>query len=526
MPLSAVITGQQIYSKGNMSKAGICIPLASIWSERSLGIGEFPDLMALIPWLAETGFSILQLLPLTDSGSDPSPYSAICTNALNYAHLSLRQLPHLEKLPHLRETLDTWTLSDGLWVDYAAVRTQKARWLEAYLEAMGTHIAEEPQFKSWCVDNQDWLEEYALFLRGQHLYQSYNWEHWPESIESIRSNCPQVWLRDVYIVQYLCWQQLIAVKSCADQYGIELLGDLPILVARHSADVWGQRELFDLNYSVGAPPDFFSPDGQLWGFPLYNWSNHVATHFNWWKRRLQLAEQYYHRYRLDHVLGFFRFWAIAPGHSALEGFFIPGDAAAWLPQGKAILDVLLGASKMLPLAEDLGVQVPGICDLLANLEIPGIRVMRWTRHWDTDGRFFNGSEYPYWSMACLSTHDSSMIGGWWSEEPEGARRFCEQQGWLYYQPLDQKTRRELLLWLHQTTSCLHINLLQEYMALFKDLIPDELADRRINTPGMILPVNWTMRLTSSVEQIIAHAQLKQLMSECANYSALATDRST
>ncbi len=505
-----------------MSKAGICIPLASIWTDRSLGIGEFPDLLEIIPWLAETGFTILQLLPLTDSGSDPSPYSAICTNALNYAHLSLRQLPYLERLPHLRKLLDEWPAGDGLWVDYAAVRAHKARWLESYLEAVGGHIADDSHFKSWAEANRDWLEEYALFLRGAHLYKSYNWEIWPEGIESIRSGCPEVWLRDVYLIQYLCQLQLSAVKAFADQHKIELLGDLPILVARHSADVWGQRDLFDLSFSVGAPPDFFSPDGQLWGFPLYSWGNHVATQFSWWRRRLQLAEQYYHWYRLDHVLGFFRFWAIAPGRNALEGSFIPSDAAAWLPQGRAILQVLIDASTMKPLAEDLGVQVPGICDLLSSLKIPGIRVLRWTRHWETDGHFFDYSEYPYWSMACLSTHDSSMIGGWWSEEPDAARSFCERQGWSYYQPLDHKTRRLLLQWLHKTSSCLHINLLQEYMALFKDLIPDELADRRINTPGMILPGNWTLRLTASVQQITSHSQLKELMRECADNSTAAT----
>src|SRR6185436_4022459 len=156
------------------------------------------------------------------------------------------------------------------------------------------------------------------------------------------------------LLQYICHLQLTSVKNYAHSKGILLKGDIPILISPDSADAWYKPQRFNFNLAAGAPPDMFNKKGQYWGFPLFDWEHLKNSDFLWWKDRLKVAAYYYDLYRIDHVVGFFRIWAIPLNHSATEGKFLPENPSLWIPQGKEVLLKILNATSMLPIAEDLG----------------------------------------------------------------------------------------------------------------------------------------------------------------------------
>jgi 4-alpha-glucanotransferase len=214
-------------------------------------------------------------------------------------------------------------------------------------------------------------------------------------------------------------------------------------------------------------------------------------------------------YRIDHVIGLFRIWAIPIGHPEIIGKFIPEDPALWIPQGKETLEMMITASPMLPIAEDLGFVQPIIRACLAELGIPGTKVMRWERLWDQDKSFIPYHAYPVISMTCVSTHDSPTLVQWWNTQPEEVQAFCAFKGWIGIPPqLTQEMRKEILWDSHHTASLFHINLLQEYLALFPELVWPNPEDERINIPGKVLPTNWTYRFKPSVETLISHQGLQ------------------
>lgn len=459
---------------------------------------------------------VIQLLPLNDTGQETSPYSALSAFALNPVHLRLADLHETTPDPVLKKILYSLQHPKNKErVDYPSVRKLKDEFLRRYIDLNQSEITAEPGFQAFC-NSMPWLETYALYRTLKEKHSWLSWEDWPEEFRIPTLKLLSTWKKKFchemayhQIVQYLCYSQFWEVRAHAERHGIYLKGDIPILLNRDSADVWRYRSLFDLNLCAGAPPDFYSSEGQNWGVPLYRWdSEERQPLFNWWKERLQCAESLYHLYRLDHIVGFFRIWAVPPNHIAREGHFIPSEWTSWIPCGEKILRELLAATKMLPIGEDLGAVPPNIKSCLARLGICGTKVMRWERDWDGDGHFIDGKLYSPISMTTVSTHDSETLRQWWRDFPEDSQRWCREKGWSWGMKLTPEQHWKFLEESHRTNSLFHVNLLSEYLEVFPDWNWSTPEQNRVNVPGTVTDRNWSVKLLPSVEEIVEHRGLK------------------
>ncbi len=497
---------------GEYSHFGINLSLASLRSANSCGIGEFFDLIPLIEWCEKLQFDVIQLLPLNDSGKDPSPYNALSSCALNPVYLSLHALPHLSeelktKLTAFRE------LNNTPRVEYKKVYEEKHVWLYTYFIETKEIWEKTQEFLTFIKDNP-WTVSYALFKILKVELLEVNWEHWPDHLKNL-SPKEEKELEATYslritfhqLLQYLLFNQLQTVKKYAGEHKVFLKGDIPILISRDSVDVWHDRSIFNLEFSAGAPPDAYSEEGQYWGFPIFRWDILKQNDYVWWRERIAYASHFYHIYRIDHVVGFFRIWAIPLNQHSKTGKFIPEDESEWTPQGKKILEVMIESSNMLPMAEDLGIIPKEVRPCLEELGICGTKVIRWERNWDTDKEFIPMTNYSPLSLTTLSTHDSEPLALWWKNHPGGAQKYAELKHWDYVPDLNKEMRLTILKDANHSSSLFHINLLQEYLAVFPELVWPDPRDERINIPGDHLPTNWTYRIRPSLEEILAHQEL-------------------
>lgn len=511
-------TAKQWEKVGVSQHHGINVPLFSLHSSRSCGIGEFPDLLPLITWCKEIGLDVIQLLPLNDTGMDTSPYGAISAFALNPIYLGLAYLPYLDQCPDLQSRLSALQqLNSTQRVDYHKVLDLKRQFLQGYYKAVFHLFSSTSEYTDF-VKQWDWLQEYALFkvLKVQH-----NWQSWDQWNKELRYITPEIYIElhkkfesevtYTIFIQYLCFKQMHEVKKFAETHGVFLKGDIPILISRESADVWLHRSLFHEQYSAGAPPDMYSEEGQNWGFPIYNWEAMEKQEYSWWKQRLKFATDLYHLYRIDHIVGFFRLWAIPFGEAGRHGHFIPEYPEKWVEHGEKIMRMMIKYSSLLPIGEDLGTVPPEVRVCLNMLGICGTKVIRWERKWNEDKRFIKFENYPAASMTTVSTHDSDTLQLWWENCPKEARDFAEFMGWTYTDALSKPHHQEILRQSHHTGSLFHINLLQEYLVLIPGMSWPNPDDERINLPGVISDRNWTYRFRPSIEEIVSSIPLREAM---------------
>lgn len=496
---------------------GINVPLFSLHSQKSCGIGEFPDLLPLIPWCLEVGIDTIQLLPLNDTGNDSSPYNALSAFALNPLHLGLSQLPNIEKYADLKEKISLLRRFNGTKrVQYREIISLRREILRQYAQREYVHFGDDENYQSY-IEKNSWLEGYALFLVLKREYSWSSWETWPKEIAHPSKEMLQELLakyregvcREMFI-QYLCFQQLKEVKDMAEKNGLFIKGDIPILISRDSADVWLNRSLFKMDFSAGAPPDMYNPNGQNWGFPVYDWEEIERCQYEWWLKRLSLASMFYHIYRIDHIVGFFRIWSIPRGKGN-GGYFIPEDEALWIDHGKKIMLEMLRECSMLPIGEDLGVVPTNVKKCLEELGICGTRVMRWERKWEEDQSFIAPCDYMLESMTTVSTHDSEPLSLWWKNSTREAQDFAQSKRWQYESRISQDQLYEILRDSHCSRSLFHINLFQEYLTLIPGMTSDKLEDERVNVPGKNSEKNWSYRFIPSVEEIVSHQELKNVI---------------
>lgn len=492
---------------------GLNFPLSAIRSQKSCGIGEFFDLIPLINWCQNIGIDVIQLLPVNDSGENPSPYFPISAFALNPIFLSLHKLPHLNE-DLQKKILELHSFNESPRVQYQEVYHHKLFFLRQYFEQNEKHFVQTQEFEIF-VNKNPWLERYALFKFFKEVLSQNPWINWSEEYKNLSEKTFQELknkhkhaLNFFIFAQYLCFLQLKEIHTYANQKGIFLSGDIPILISPDSADVWQYPEEFDLSLGAGSPPDEYSKQGQTWGLPLYRWDVSKKRDFSWWKFRLQYASLFYDIYRIDHALGFFRIWAIPPKQEAHMGQFIPHDTNEWIPLGKEILSTLVKSNPMLPIAEDLGPATKQVRETLAEMGICRTILMRWERDKENH-TFINIQDYTPLSTTTLSTHDSETLTQWWKDFPEEAKVYASQKGWPYHHQLEKNQRRELLWESHHSASLFHINLLGEYLALFPDLVWENPQDERINVPGTFSPNNWTYRIRPRIETLLAHEELAQ-----------------
>ncbi len=411
---------------GAHRRSGVAAPLFSVFSEASCGIGELPDIKLLVDWCRNTGISIIQLLPLNDVGFNFRPYDAQSMFALDPMYLSLPRLKGVQANTwnaDIRRLKDRFPTGSGR-VDYRI----KAAKLELLGRVFETSAADIPaELAVFVKRNAYWIEDYALFRVLKEQQQERDWRDWPLELKDRRpAACEAVRAsnsRALLFQKWLQWQlfeQLREAKAYAGKNSVLLMGDLPFLVSRDSADVWAHQDHFKLDFASGAPPDMLYSQGQRWGMPPYNWS-HIAAHgYDYVIEKLRYAENFYDLYRIDHVVGMFRIWTIPviepEATAGVNGAFDPVDEKEWEANGRRLLDVLLDNTGMLACAEDLGTIPPCTFRVLDEYGIPGIEVQRWTRDWGKTYDFKVPGAYRPVSLATLATHDMSSLLGWWQFE--------------------------------------------------------------------------------------------------------------
>ena len=319
--------------------AGVAIPVFSLRSEKSFGVGEFEDLKLLADWAGEAGLKLIQILPVNDTTAthtwtDSYPYAAISVFALHPLYLNLaavanaqnkKRLAALEPERRRLNALDT--------VDYEAVMKAKLGFLRQIFPSQKATTFRNRDYRKFFADNGHWLQPYAVFCHLRDKFGTSDFNQWPAYRRYQSAEADQLAAEDSpahddialhYFIQYHLHRQLQAAADHAHERGIILKGDIAIGVYRHSVDVWCEPELFHTDTQAGAPPDAFAARGQNWGFPTYNWPRMRQDGFAWWKRRFAQMSCYFDAFRIDHILGFFRIWSI-PAHAVegILGSFVP-----------------------------------------------------------------------------------------------------------------------------------------------------------------------------------------------------------
>lgn len=333
---------QAFFALYNRKLAGTQVPVFSLRTRKSAGIGDFGDLKTMIDFVASTGQKVLQLLPINDTTithtwTDSYPYSCISVFAIHPQYVDLHALPELKDAKARAEAEKTRAELNALdKIDYEKVNDFKINYLRQIFNQEGEKIMKTAEYKAFFQDTELWLVPYAQYsyLRDKNGTADFNqWpDHqvWDEAERKALADPKTAAYKNVaffYFVQFVLDRQMQEAHEHAKAKGVILKGDIPIGVNRNGCDVWTEPKYFNLNGQAGAPPDDFSANGQNWGFPTYNWFEMLKDGCQWWNRRFQNMARYFDAYRIDHVLGFFRIWEI-PVHSVhgLLGQFAPALA--------------------------------------------------------------------------------------------------------------------------------------------------------------------------------------------------------
>jgi 4-alpha-glucanotransferase len=495
-------------------QAGVVLPLFSIRTRKDWGIGQLTALPVCAAWIRQAGQRLLQVLPPhTLSAGETSPYGALTAFGLDPIYADVDAIADLDP-PAIDEALGSAgqaalaraRATDG--VDYEGVRALKTK---AFDVAFARFVDREwerdtPRAKELAAFIQverGWLDDLSLYEALRASHGGWGWTSWPEDererapvamARARKDHAPHV-LRVAYI-QWILNAQWEAAHAQMRELGVELMGDVPFVVGTESADVWSHAAQFQLPLSLGAPPDDFSADGQDWGLPPYDWLAMEGDDLAWVRMRARHAARLYDRFRLDHVVGYFRQW-VRRRDGVDRGRFDPAGAEGQRARGRRVLGAMLdelsraGGQTDLPraIAEDLGVIPPFVRESLRELGMPGYRVVPWEK--DATG-FRDPTTFPRGSVVSWSTHDTAPIDAWWPELPEYDRvPLAERAGVASTIDDDPDRSIGLIGEMYRAKSDLALVLAQELLGL-KD---------RINTPGTVGPENWRWRLPRPIEDL-------------------------
>ena len=344
---TCIVRGLRLHYEAMWRGAGVAIPVFSLRSQNSWGVGEFSDLRLMAKWAKQTGMSVIQVLPVNDTSAsftwhDSYPYNSISSFALHPLYLGANAaIGNCKKLTDssihktLEALLDKYKpqvhkLNSLAKLDYDKVIKLKIKFLKELYKLCGKQVMESKPFMDFLIESQNWLLPYATYCSLRDRYSTTNFHEWAELSTYTETEAYDYALRNkskvgfYCFVQYLLDAELSQVRNYAHTLGIALKGDIPIGVSPHSVDVWCAPELYNTTMSAGAPPDAFAEEGQNWGFPTYNWERMAEDNYDWWRRRLQKMARYFDAYRIDHILGFFRIWEVPrQAQSAILGHFYP-----------------------------------------------------------------------------------------------------------------------------------------------------------------------------------------------------------
>ena len=495
---------------------GVTIPLFSIRSRSDWGIGQITDLPAAAAFFLRAGQRLLQVLPTHElADGETSPYGALSAFAIDPIYIDVESVPEAD-LSLARTVLGDegvgtlMRVRQSNAVDYATVRRLKRRVLGAAANRLREGGASErkAKFEAWCAQEKEWLSDHALYCALRRSHDGYGWSTWPENEKERSAEVLAVGaapkddgglgsrvLEEMYL-QWVAHEQWSAAREKLRAMGVVLMGDMPFIIGGESSDIWAHREQFRIDLSLGAPPDDFSADGQSWGLPAYRWPQMDADDFAWLRARARHEATLFDRFRIDHVIGFFRQW-VKKNEPDAKGYFDPGpEEPAQKEHGERLLRAVIeAAGKGTVIAEDLGVIPDWARETMSRLELPGYKVLPWERDESFVPR--DVKEYPELSVATWSTHDTFPITAWWYKFEDWEReRIAKQAGIALDLP---EAERELALIRLLFSARSHLTLL---------LAQEVLGDKtRINLPGYVGPENWTWRLPRPLEELAEDAKL-------------------
>ena len=546
----------------NWRGAGVAVPVFSLRSEESFGIGEFRDLKKLADWAASAGMKVIQILPVNDTTmggdwKDSYPYNANSSFALHpqYLHLPDAGIPENQAYKQLQREINSLPQ-----VDYERVNKAKNSLLLEHFLKNGRAVTGSDEYREFVRDNSYWLDSYMAFCvrrdGGLAPADFYGWE------------------------QFLLDRQLLEAADYARSRGVIFKGDLPIGVSAFSADVWAWPSLFHIDSQSGAPPDAFAEDGQNWGFPTYNWDAMAADGFLWWKNRLRKMSRYFDAFRIDHILGFFRIWEIPSAYSTglmghfspalplskeellqkgfdisrgryvrprkgrseadvlfiedprKKGFWHPRIAAQntlsfkelssekqeaynnlyddffyrrhnafWKASAYVKLPDLLSSTAMLPCGEDLGMIPLCVPETMDELGILSLEIQRMPKEYGV--KLGDPAKYPYNCVCATGTHDMDTLRSWWAKEGWAISGYAALSGKA---PADASPEIcEAIIRRHlESPAMLCILPLQDWLAIDGEIRyhgnPD---DERINVPAVSRHY-WRYRMHLTLEELSAH----------------------
>lgn len=507
---------QHVPSRPSAPKiAGILIPLFSIRTSRSLGIGDIADLPELARWAVEHGQKLVQLLPLGDlPEGETSPYSASTSFAIDPMYVAVDQLEdvtaeesHALIGPDADATLARIRAASN--VEYGTVRAIKRRILRAafdrfFVEQWEKKSARAHEFSQFVSENAAWVNDYALYRALKARHAENWWRGWPAGIRdreaSALARAQSELGREALLhawIQWVAHEQWAKARKTVNEMGVQLMGDLPFMVGVDSADVWGDRKDFFVDATLGVPGDALAPEGQDWGLPAYDWGAMDKDDLAWVRRRSAHMGRLFDRFRVDHLVGYYRMY-VRP-RTGGSPFWMPDQEPLQIARGEKVLDAIVSSAKGVGatvIAEDLGTIPSFVRTSLARLSLAGYKVMMWERDGDV---FRDPGSYPYVSLATSGTHDTVTLATWWETMPFDERRHA-----LNEIPQLRAVAKDRDV--DALGPRVHDALLDALYAAGSELTLLPIQDLwgskdRINVPGVVGSMNWSWRMPKTIEEL-------------------------
>lgn len=490
--------------------SGVLLHISSLPGPFGIGcFGEEAEMFART--LGSTGVKFWQVLPFTVPGIGHSPYLSISALAGNPLLIDPRQLRDIGLLTDA-DVIDSQVDSDPRKTDFVLCRTKKAELLKrAYSKMPESMMSKIQAF----VAKHDWLDDFALFLVIRSLNNGSDWREWTDVLLRLHDPAALDVIRKTYwneywyfcFIQYIFSEQWDALAKKIKEFGVGVIGDIPIYVSPDSADVWAHRELFQIDEDLkltkvsGVPPDYFSEVGQLWGNPLYNWPAHEKEDYRWWRKRLEEKFKQFDLVRIDHFRAFSSYWSVpAEEKTAVNGTWERGPGVRFFER------ISRDLHNPPIIAEDLGEVTADLLYFLESTGFPGMRVIQFGFDDDEDNSH-RPHNYPRRSVAYTGTHDNDTLLGWFKSLPKSsAVRVLEYYG---FKADSLSTGRITLFDLGKTIIA---NLWQSHAKLVIVPMQDLLglgSEARMNIPGTP-EGNWAVRLTEDDLTLLDTEWLKGL----------------
>lgn len=495
----------QVYNK---KTAGVLMPLFSMRTNEDWGVGDFDALDKWLEFFSATGTTIVQILPINEMAPGQTcPYNAMTAFGIDPVYIAVH------RVSDALQSTEAQAFIASSAAEIAALRAApKAHYLRArdlklktlwfaFKHFLDTQKGTEREklfndFKA--RTGNKWLNDYAVFRALKDFTSWQSWTEWPFGLKQCDRNAVELFTSqhniEVEYYKYLQWileEQMTHAHNKAAGLGMLVFGDIPFGLNMDSSDVWAQRESFDLHSEVGAPPDQFSDTGQRWGMPAYNWDAMRANNFHLWRGKIARACELYDLIRLDHMIGFFRTYIYSDVQD--KGRFDVLDEHSQHERGVEFLNMVKEAAvTSTPVAEDLGV-IPDYARAdLKNLNIAGYKVIRWEKD---HGYYREPRNYPFISIATLSTHDTEPFKLWWDTMDTQERGYI----WEMFSaiktdgnvPFDSQVQEAVIRRVLSSGSAIAMFSVQDILG----------TTDRINVPGVVDDNNWTYRIDVTPAEI-------------------------